>query len=228
MPGAIADYLRRSLVPSAIIAASRRGGPRTFAARLACRLGRPLPLELYFAYDDPYAAIALPALRELVAARPVTVRIYPLIERGIADDPAQQARTRHALADAQRLARRSGPALRRGEPLSAQDCAFLASWTAALQEQPVALAFAAEAITLLWRDSDGPVTPAPFEALHRQWLQQPAPPSAPGVDDRLRSNRQRLLARGHWESPAVRIAGEWFFAHERIGQIRARLDELGA
>jgi 2-hydroxychromene-2-carboxylate isomerase len=44
---------------------------------------------------------------------------------------------------------------------------------------------------------------------------------------RLAANRARQLRKGHWESPAARVQGEWFFAHERIPQIEERLSYLG-
>ena len=228
MLDALRNHLRRSLVPSTVIALSRWPSPRSAIARTARRLGRPITLEIYFAFDDPYAAIALPALRDCVQYKPVSVRLYPLVRRGIAGDPAALARKHFALTDARRLAQRQDSELRRSEPLTAEDCAFLATWTAAAHHHPSALAFAGDALDLLWRDSDKPVSPQRFEALYRAHIDRPPPIVDIESHRALERNSKRLYAKGHWESPSVRIAGQWYFAHERLAQIQHRLDELCA
>lgn len=228
----ISTYLKRSLVPSLVIAASRWRGPRLAAMRIAHRCGLPIRLELYFAFDDPYAAIALPALLDSLRRRPaknrISVQLYPLVQRGIPGDPAALARRRFALTDARRLALRAAWNLSRTEPLDADDCAFLAAWTAAARHHPAALAFASDALELLWRDSDRPVSQSCFEALYRAHLDRPSPIVDNALQRVLQGNTDRLIAKGHWESPSLRIAGEWYFAHERLAQIDRRLDELCA
>ncbi|SEQ90576.1 hypothetical protein SAMN04488038_11281 [Solimonas aquatica] len=220
----LADRLRRAWIPSAVVAVSRWRQPQ----RLLWGKHKPLRLELFFAFDDPYAAIALPGLLRLIAQRPVQLQLYPLLTRGIAQDPAAQARAQQALIDASRLARRVQQPWYRHAALSAEDCAFLAHWCEAARDQSAQqAAFAAEALQLLWQYSEGPLNRQPYAELYRRLLHR-EPPQAQACMAALAANAQRLLKKGHWESPALWLAGEWFFAHERLPQIAARLDELNA
>ena len=226
MPGALRDRLQRSLLPSAVVAASRLRAPRHAAIRLRRALGGRIGIELYFAFDDPYAAIALPGLLRLIQNRPVQLLLYPLLQRGIEQDPAAEARRRYAVEDADRLAQRASLHLTRRAPLAAKDCAFLAAWTEAARGHAAMPAFAAAALSALWLDSTGPVPREACRQLHRSILGGEPPADAAPWLERLAQNTRRLHARGHWESPAARIAGEWFFAHERLPQIAALLERL--
>jgi 2-hydroxychromene-2-carboxylate isomerase len=222
------DQLRRKLIPSTVIAASRLSSPRQLAAQLQAAFGKPIRVELYFAFDDPYAAIAVPGLIDMCAGRAVDLQLYALLERGIQDDPAADARALHALDDATRLGHRLGRPYARQQPLRQQDCAFLAEWFEQSRGAPGMANFAAAALAHLWQHSDAPVLPSSFIDLHRQCLNRLPPITAPEVSARLMRNTRQLRARGHWESPAARIAGEWFFAHERLALIAQRLDHYGA
>jgi 2-hydroxychromene-2-carboxylate isomerase len=213
LAGSLRDRVQRSLAPRAVVALSR------------LRLPRPWPprVELYFAYDDPYAVLALPGLLALTRARGLPLHLYPLLERGIPGDPAAEQRRHYALVDADRLLQRRGLRLCRRQPLAAADCAFLAAWTQAAAAEPAGAGFAAAALEQLWLHGDGPVEPEAFAPLHRDILRRPPPADSPQLAQALRGNTRRLHARGHWESPAARVGGEWFFAHERLPQIAERL-----
>lgn len=225
MIASLRDYLKRRLVPSAIIAASRRRGPAQWRMRWRQRLGKPVQVELYFAFDDPYAAIALPGLARLCSAREVDLRLYPLLQRGIADDPAAGARAAHALQDATRLSRRGGhTGLLRRDPIRSDAVAFLAHWCEALATPAERLRFAGAALDALWCDTNDALQREPFAQLHRQLIGH-LPAVHDTQDAALARNAQRLHQRGHWESPAACLAGEWFFAHERLAQIAQRLDQ---
>ena len=212
------DRVQRSLAPRTVVALSRLRLPRW--------LRRPLRLELYFAYDDPYAAVALPGLLRLAQARGLLLDLYPLLERGIAGDPAAQQRQLYSIVDADRLLLRGSQQLSRRQPLAAADCAFLAAWTQAARRNPAVGAFAAAAVEALWLRSSGVVQQEAYAQLHRSILQCEPPADAGQPDTALSGNSRRLRSRGHWESPALRVSGEWFFAHERLPQIAERLDEL--
>lgn len=221
------DQLRRKLIPSTVIAASRLTSPRQAAARLQAACGGRVKVELYFAFDDPYAAIALPGLIDICAGRAVDLQLYALLDRGIADDPAADARAAHALDDATRLGHRLGRPFARRQPLRPQDCAFLAEWFEQARGAPGFQRFAAAALAQLWQHGDGAVLPSSFIDVHRQCLKRLPPITAPEISAQLQRNTRRLRARGHWESPAARLAGEWFFAHERLALIAQRLDQYG-
>lgn len=210
MAGQLRDRIQRTIAPRAVVALSRLRLPRLRAPRL----------ELYFAYDDPYAAVALPGLLELSRARGLRLHLYPLLERGIEGDPAAGQRALYSLVDADRLLQRDNRRLSRRQPLAAADCAFLASWTQAAAGEPAVAAFAAAALERLWLHEDGVVEPQPYAALHRDILGREPIAASPRA---LHRNTRRLHSRGHWESPAARVNGEWFFAHERLAQIAERL-----
>ncbi len=220
----LAETLRRSTIPSLIVSLSRVEAPAKLSAQLRRALGRRARVELFFAFDDPYAAIALPGLLRIVRQHNASLTLYPIVSRGIADDPAALERRRHAVADSACLAQRFARKLSRREPLRAGDCAFLAAWTESARNDPGMAAFAAAALDLLWFQSSGAVDEAAFRRLHAQHLHSAA---AAHNDQALARNSERLLRGGHWESPAARVEGQWFLAHERLVQIDEHLARLG-
>lgn len=220
----LAETLRRSVGPSLIVSTSRIEWPARISATLRRALGQSARIEFFFAYDDPYAAIALPGLINIARKHRVQLSLYPLLQRGIADDPAADARRLHAVEDSQRLARRSGKTLSRTQPLNAKDCAFLAAWTQSARDDEGILNFAAAALEQLWFGSNGPIKQDDFRRLHGQFLHSAA---GAGNEASLARNTERLIQRGHWESPAVLAEGQWFLAHERLPQISDHLEHLG-
>ncbi len=212
------DRVQRSLAPRTVVALSRLRLPRW--------LRRPLRLELYFAFDDPYVAVALPGLLSLALEHGLPLDLYPLLERGIAGDPAARQRQLYSIVDADRLLLRGGRQLSRRQPLAATDCAFLAAWTEAARRNPEVGSFAAAVVEALWLNSTGPLQRETYAELHRGILHCEPPAETEQLQAALSANSRRLRSRGHWESPALRVDGEWFFAHERLAQIAERLDEL--
>ncbi|MBA4286723.1 MAG: hypothetical protein C0434_14445 [Xanthomonadaceae bacterium] len=216
----IKERLQRRWLPRLVVALARRQRARPLPAAAA--------IELYFACDDPCAAIALPALAALAAERGVPLQLYPLIARGIGGDPAADARARHAVRDADRLARRGGRQLSRRSPLAAADTAFLAGWIESLRGTPAMVPFAIAVIEQLWLvDGDTPPAASHYAPLFHRMAGHPAP-SPEATQPSLAANHRRLRRLGHWESPAARIGGEWFFAHERLAQIGECLDRRKA
>ena len=224
---AVTEYLRRAVAPRIVVATSRARRAQSWRAVLRRSLGLPQTLELFFAFDDPYAAIAMPGLLRIAEAHKARLILRPLLMRGIDGDPAALQRRAHAITDSRRLAQRDGRHLRRDETLQAGDCAFLAAWTAAAEHSPGVNAFAAEALAQLWFGSGDRPTAAQYITLFLKATGMPAPAMSPALEARLARNHQRLHKLGHWESPAVRVAGEWYFAHERLAQIDAHLGRLG-
>jgi 2-hydroxychromene-2-carboxylate isomerase len=220
------EYVRRRVLPSLVVLLSRIRAPRAILASLRRVFGKTPTLELYFAYDDPYAAVALKGVVALAKRHGAKLALFPLLERGIPDDPAAVQRQRHTIVDAGRLLEREGRRLSRRIPVAPEDAAFLASWTQAAQGHPALAEFAVAAIEQLWVDGNGPVRPENFFALHRQVLGREPPPDDAVLRAMLAANHARLLARGHWESPAARLDGEWFFAHERLPAMAVRLAAL--
>lgn len=221
------DYLSKALVPRLILAVDRTRWPGRLRARTSRLIGGRGRVELYFAYDDPYAAVALRPLLDVVARHRAELVLYPLIERGITGDPALAQRRQYAIVDGQRLAQRQGRALARRALLSPADTAFLAGWTEAARGHPRLAEFACAALEQIWYTGDGPIRSGDFAESHRNILGMNPPEDTAAAGAALAESARRLLKLGHWESPAARIGREWFFAHERLAQIEERLTDLG-
>ena len=180
-------------------------------------------LELFFAFDDPCSAVAVLDLCERLASRPVEIVAVPVIGRGIAGDPAVGLKRDYALADAGRLAKRSGLTLSRGVPLTASDTAFLATWVAGAAPGPARLDFTGAALRRLWFETDGRVAEDAYRELWRERIAGDPRPDAAAVA----AGEKRMARRGPYETPAAWVAGRWYFAHDRPAQICEWLDVLG-
>ncbi len=225
MPGPAADRLARHTVPDAIIALSQVTWPARAGAAARRALGRRGRVELYFAFDDAASAVAVLDLAGRTAGRDVRLLLLPVVQRGIPDDPAAGAKRRYAIVDARRLARRSGLALARIEPLAADDTAFLAEWAAAGPAGPALNRFCVAALRRLWLETAGPPDREEYAALWREHLG--GEPPANGGAEAVHTNERRMRRRGPYDTPAAWIHGQWFFAHDRLAQIGERLDGLG-
>jgi 2-hydroxychromene-2-carboxylate isomerase len=217
------DRLKRRVFPRAVVALSTVDAPRRGAAVARRALGGAGTVRLFVAFDDPYSAVALIGLSDRLAGRRAQLIVEPVVKRGIPGDPAVEDKRRYALVDARRLARRDGLELSRSKIVAAEATAFLAGWAAAA---PAAerTAFCVAAMRELWFESDGPVLAEPFAARWRAHVGgDPPPATAPGALSSERAMRMRRL----YDTPVAVIGGQWFFAHERLPQIEARLDDLG-
>jgi 2-hydroxychromene-2-carboxylate isomerase len=167
--------------------------------------------------------VAVIDLVERLAGRPVDLVLRPVVDRGIAGDPAVAAKRRFAVHDARRLGRRTGLVLARDEPLVPLRTAFLAGWVAGAAQGPELLAFCASALRALWFETSGPVVPADYAALWRQHVS-----AVPELDpSAVARNERRMRRRGPYDTPAAVIGRQWYFAHDRLAQIAERLDRLG-
>ena len=224
---ALTEFLRRAAAPRIVVATSRWRWAQDYRATVRKALGLRPSIELFFAFDDPYAAIGLPGLMKIAEARKASLKLVPVISRGIEGDPAAAQRSVHAITDSRRLAIRDGRILRRNAPLSAQDCEFLAAWTVAAELSPARNAFVAAALEKLWFGSDDAPKPENYSALYQQHIGVAPPAVSTAQRSQLADHNKRLHKLGHWESPVALVAGEWFFAHERLQQIDERLGALG-
>ncbi len=220
------DYIQKVLMPRLLVTWFALRWPGIVWARTLRLLGLRAQIELYFAFDDPYSVVALPLL-EVVERRRAELRLYPIIERGIAGDPALNQRRRFSLTDSQRLLQRRGLALKRRSVLSPEDTAFLAYWTESLRGQACMQAFTSAALKRLWLETDGPIDQDEYALLFQQVAGHAPPATSEVIRQAVANNHIRQLRKGHWESPAARVQGEWFFAHERVPQIEERLSYLG-
>jgi 2-hydroxychromene-2-carboxylate isomerase len=222
-PRFLADTLARRTLPRALVAASQVTLPSRLAAAARRRRGERERVEMFIAFDDPCSAVAMVDLSARLAARPVDLMPIAVIDRGIEGDPAVAQKRDYAVTDARRLARRAGLTLARETPLPVADTAFLAEWVDAAEPGPALLAFTVAALRRLWLDSDGAVERSAFLELWREHLgSEPRPDRAA-----VRAAEKRMARRGPYETPAAWIAGRWYFAHDRPGQICEWLDELG-
>lgn len=219
----MSGLVTRRVIPSAVIALSTVSWPARGRAALERARGGRGRLELFFSFDDPCSAVAVPELAVACAARPVDLVLLPVAERGIPGDPAVSDKRREALVDARRRARRAGREMLRAEPLEPGDTAFLAHWAAAAPQGQGLEAFCLRALAALWFETAGPVREADYAAIWRAELHgQPAPGEAAG-----RRPEALMRRRGPYDVPAAVAGGRWFFAHDRPAQITDWLDELG-
>jgi 2-hydroxychromene-2-carboxylate isomerase len=225
LSASVTDAVTRRLLPRAVVKSSRADGLARLGAAARHRLGRRGRVELYFAFDDPWSAVAVLDLAERLRTREVLLDLRPILKRGIPGDPAADLKRRYALDDARRLAARSGLALAATEPRDPQATGFLAEWVASGTQGPALTRFCVEAVRRLWFDPEAEVRPADFAGLWREQIGgDPGPPGAAGS---VRRNERRMCLRGIYEVPAAWVHGQWFFAHERSAQICERLDDLG-
>jgi 2-hydroxychromene-2-carboxylate isomerase len=215
------DALRRRILPRTVVGLSRLD----LRGRAHRRLGRPARVELYFAFDDPCSAVAVIDLAERLAGLDVTLALAPVVARGIPDDPAVELKRSYAIEDAARLFLRSGLVLGRGAPVAADEVAFLARWVASEPPSAALTAFCADALRQLWLGGDGAVVAADYRPLWRRHLGGEPPDAGTGA---VAANERRMARRGPYDTPAAWVHGQWFFAHDRLSQIAARLDDLGA
>jgi hypothetical protein len=215
--------LARRVLPRTVVAFSRLDLRGRLSAAARRRLGRRGRVELFFAFDDAASALALLDLADRLAGRPVTLVLEPVLRRGIPDDPAVDLKRRHAIADVRRRAPRLlGAPLARTEPLAPEDTGFLAEWVAAAG--PGRVRFAVAAMRRLWFETDGPVARSEYAALWRSVVGAEPPTDGAAAVRRC----ERLMRRRRpYDTPAAWIHGQWFFAHDRLPQIAARLDDLG-
>lgn len=220
---ALADRLARRVAPRILAAAANVTLPARLAAGVRRRAGGRGRVELFFAFDDPCSAVAVPDLLDRMAGRAVEVALLPVVRRGIPGDPAVASKRAYAVLDASRLARRRGRELARRRPLAATDTAFLAEWVAGAEQGPGLAAFCRAALERLWLSDDRPVPGLELEALWREHVG--GEPRRDGAA--LRRCEARMARRGPYETPAVWVAGRWYFAQDRPLQICEWLDALG-
>jgi len=221
------DSVARRTVPRLVVLSGRLDGRAKLGARARRALGRRGRVELFLAFDDAVSAYALIDLADRVAGRDVQLAAYPVVRRGIPDDPAMEDKRSYAVEDAGRLGRRRGLVRTRTRPIAPEETAFLAAWVAAAPATPARLRFAVAAAERLWfADADGPVDRDAYAALWRAELG--GDPLAGDAGDRaVRANERRMARRGPYDTPAAWVHGQWFFAQDRGPQIAARLDDLG-
>jgi 2-hydroxychromene-2-carboxylate isomerase len=167
-------------------------------------------------------------LQKLARRHGAQLALYPVAEHGIAGDPDLPLRRAYAITDAARLLRRRGDSLLRTAPLQPTDVAFLAAWAEAARDRGALEAFTTEAMAAVWQSAEPSLEPARFRPLYQRVVGAPPPDALAPLEQRVTRNAARLRSRGHWETPAARIAGEWFFAHEREEQMSELLSELKA
>lgn len=217
------DRLQRRVIPRAIVALSTVRLPRRIAAAARRALRGRATVRLFVAFDDAQSAVAVIGIVPRLARRRARLVIEPVVRRGIPGDPAAEDKRRYAVVDAGRLLRRDGHAMSRTAPIAAGEVAFLAAWAAAAPPGPRA-GFTEAAMRELWLASDGRVDRERMATLYRDHVGAAPPADGGGGPARHeRAMRRRRL----YDTPVAVVHGQWFFAHERLGQIEHRLDELG-
>lgn len=223
-----ADVVTRRLMPRTLVALSQVRAPARAVAAVRRARGGRATVELFVAFDDPYSAVAALGLADRLAGRRADLDVLPVVRRGIPGDPAVDLKRAYAVEDAARLARRDGRTLARTVPLAADDTAFLAHWTAGIAAPPARAAFCVGAMRRLWFEEDGPVRREAYAELFTRTTGAAPPSDGDAAAAReLARCEGRMGGRGPYDTPTAIVAGRWFFAHERLPQIAAELDDLG-
>ena len=220
--------LIRAVLPRLLLRATRAShAVRQGVVRAESALGSRPRVDLYFAFDDPYGVIAVGEMVELTRRHGADLIVYPVVDHGIRSDPDLPLRRAYALKDADRLLRRSGRTLSRKTEIESKDVHFLAAWTEAARARDAAAPFAAAALSELWLAEEGTIDEKRYREIYDSTVHAAPPAPSASLDADLARNAARLRSRGHWETPAVWVAGEWFFAHERASQVGELLTRLG-
>lgn len=235
-----ADRLQRKTVPGIVLALSRVRTPARAISALRRTFGRRGVVELFLAFDDPNSAVALVELDRRLQGRAVDLVVRPVVDRDLDDDPAVEAKREYAIADAARIARRSGLGLSRRDPIAPGAVAFLAEWVAEAGPSAEATEFAAAAARELWiapeeagsdsgtaATSPGPVPIPDRERFVDLWRRTVGGAPGAGSRDQVIANERRMKRAGAYAVPMATVHGRLFFAHDRLERIAYELDRLG-
>lgn len=222
------DKLVRGVGPRALIRAWERQEAMAKAGAGAARLlGRKPVVELYYAFDSPYSAVALFPLLNITEAHGGELRSFVVARHGIEGDPDRGMRRAYEVLDAGRLLKRQGRTLSRTQPVEPGSVEAIALLAEAARRAGRGNAFAAAALDVLWcKEGDGLPELAAYERLYEKIVGRKPATDLGALSAAVRDNETRLN-KGHWEVPAAMVGGQWFFAHERLEQIDAWLMELG-
>jgi len=215
------EIIGRRLLPRIVVAESRVDVVSRASAAARRRMGRHGTVELFFAFDDPWSAVSLLDLAGRVPRHGARLVVRPVIDRGIADDPAVELKRRYALTDAKRLAERLGLVLTRSEPWDPIGANLLAEWVACAPQGPTLTRFCVEATRRLWFSGEG------RPDLGGLWREEMGNQARIDGAKAVRRNERRMRMRGIYDVPAAWVHGQWFFAHDRPAQIEQRLNDLG-
>jgi 2-hydroxychromene-2-carboxylate isomerase len=215
------QIIARRLLPRAVVAESRVDVVGRAGAAARRRLGRRGTVELYFAFDDPWSAVALFDLAQRVGRHDARLVLRPVLDRGIPGDPAVELKRRYALTDSKRLAGRLGLELARAEPWDPIASNLLAEWVACAPQGATLTRFCIEAMGRLWFNGEG------RPDLGGLWRKEMGDQARIDGEKAVRRNERRMRMRGIYDVPAAWVHGQWFFAHDRPAQIEQRLDDLG-
>jgi 2-hydroxychromene-2-carboxylate isomerase len=222
----IKEHISRSLVPRLLISYfkfKRRSRLRTSLAKL---FGMPGTIHLFFAFDCPYSLIALKGLYEILDERSVELKLYPVIKRGIENDPNLENRRAYTMKDAVRLGKRYDIEITRTEPVLSEQVGFLSALSEAGRgDKGEELIF--RFLEDLWSFDDKDISEEYFFSLYEDVTGQCPPDDLAKYYSKVKNNEQKLLKKGHWEVPSLFIYGEWYLAHERLLQVEDRLNYLG-
>ncbi len=216
--------MTRRVGPRLLIASAGVKPTHRLAAKRVRNSGGHEQVELFFAFDDPLSTVALLDLSGRVAGRAVDLVALPVVERGMAGDPAVQWKRDYAVLDATRLAARLGIAFSRKETVSPQVVRYLADWVSAREPHSTLTDFSVAAAKAIWVEGVDPADQAHFVHLWDEIVG--GTPPGPG-SGRVEANQKLMKKRGPYDVPAAWVRGQWFFAHERGERISQTLDELG-
>lgn len=220
------EYVAKALAPSLLVSASRAKRASRPLIRAVKIMGRPAKAELFIAFDDPYSWVGLDLLEDVLRGRNVDLRIYPVTERGISGDPDREDRLSYSIVDAARIAARHSKTMQRKDPVKPETAAMAARLAESCRGAEMMMEVCLRFLKALWEKNEE-VGEADLFSIHREVTGQDASLQTDAMDRRLEQNRELMLKKGHWETPAILVLGQWYFAHERADRIGGWLDRAG-
>ncbi len=222
----IKEHIKRALGPRLLITYFKFKMKRRTRPTLQRLFGQPGSIDLFFAFDCPYSLVALTGLYEILDERSVVLNLFPVINRGIENDPDIELRRSYSIKDAARMSKRKDIEIKRTAPLDPDQTGFLAALSEA-GRGPRGGELIFRFLEKVWSFSGPEIQEEPFYALYEEIIGEAPPEDLEGPYQKIRENEALLKKKGHWEVPSLLVYGEWYFAHERITQIEERLNYLG-
>ena len=226
MASNIKKYVKHAAVPRLILSYFKLKRRSKVKSILERALGLPGTINFFFAFDCPYSLIALSSLFEILDERSVVLNLFPVINRGIENDPAIDIRRAYSIKDAVRFGERNNIEIKRTTPLLPDQVGFLAALAEA-GRGPKYGELVFRFLEQVWFSDDPDISEEPFRAFYENIIGEKAPDDLNKQYKKVRKNEKLLQKKGHWEVPSALVYGEWYFAHERISQIEERLNFLG-
>lgn len=213
------DYLTRRLGCAPVIAPRTPDWPAT---------GPSGSLHVFFSFRSPYSYLAIQRLRALVADRPISLRLRPVLPMVMRGLPVPRAKRLYLVRDCAREARRQGIAFGRiADPLGAGVERCIAVFRLA-EAEGIGLRWLEIASRAIWAEGVDVATDAGLrrvvEAAGLSWAAAQDALGSDGWRADAEANRAALLDAGLWGVPGFVWGDLRLWGQDRMATLAAWLD----